>query len=88
MIAERRPSHIIEISYLCIKEIILQHYGFRIVLKESGIVYTFQIYDSRKKNLLVEMMKDNCHNYLNNDIDITTNNHADSLVVRKKSGVF
>ena len=83
MVSDKRNRHYREIPYPNIKEIIIELFGFRIVLRNSEKVLTFLIPDSKEKNLLVKLMEDNAFNYVDSPIKVNVYDTTSSLVVQQ-----
>jgi hypothetical protein len=76
-----RKNNQLQYSYIQIKEILMLHNGFRIILDPSEIVLTFICNDSTLKNQIVKLMKDNARNFVEHELSIASVDSTNCVVV-------
>jgi hypothetical protein len=81
MLSKERPRLYIDIPLHKIKEIILDHFGFRLWLADSGQVYSFLHLEIDKKAQLVNVIKENASRYMKTTIPITVTESSASNIV-------
>ena len=64
-----------------IREIIFDHFGFRIWLQGSGQIFTFFQREIDKKNELINAIRTNAKRYMDTEIHVTGSEHTSSSIV-------
>jgi hypothetical protein len=73
--------HQIEIMYHKIKEIIIDHFGFRIWTIESGQIYSFEELETEKVNNLVNTIRDQASRNMKVEIMLSVQETSNSNIV-------
>ena len=81
LLSRDRPRQFIDIPLHKIKEIILDHFGFRVWVHDSGQVYSFLHLEIDRKAQLVNIIKENAHRYMKTTIPITVTESSSSSIV-------
>ena len=64
-----------------IREIIFDHFGFRIWVQDSGQIYTFYQMEIDRKNQLVKAITDNAKKYMETEIHVAGSENTSSSIV-------
>lgn len=64
-----------------IREIIFDHFGFRIWMMDSGQIFTFVQMEIDKKNNLIKAITDNAKRYMHVDIHVAGSEHSSASIV-------
>jgi hypothetical protein len=73
--------HQIEIMYHKIKEIIIDHFGFRLWTSDSGQIYSFEELETEKVNNLVNTIRDQAFRNMKVEIMLSVQENSNSNIV-------
>lgn len=81
MLGKDRPVQFFDIMLHQIQEILMDHFGFRLLLSNSGQVFSFIHLDIDKKAHLIQTIKDNASRYMQVTIQTTVTENSSISVV-------
>ena len=81
LLAKDRPRLSIDILLTQVREVIMDHFGFRIWIKGSGQVFSFLQLEIDRKASLIAAIKDNAQKYMQISIPVTVSENSSSNVV-------
>ena len=84
MLGKDRPVQHFDIMLHKIREIIMDEFGFRLWLNESGQVVTFLFRDIDKKAQLVQVIKENAGRYMQVSLSTTVTETSNSNIVASR----
>ena len=73
----------LDIDYISISEIIVEHFGFRIILEKSGGCVTIQMLNNERKNVLVDKIISNSKVYLKHQIQYAVSDNHQNFFIGK-----
>lgn len=81
LLAKDRLKLAIDVHLHMVREIIFDHFGFRLWMQGSGQTFTFFQMEIDKKNQLINAIKSNAKRYMDTEIHVTGNEHTSSSIV-------